>query len=143
MSSTAQSGDQVKVHYTGKLLDGTVFDSSVERDPLDFKLGENMVIAGFEDAIIGMEVGQKKETTIANENAYGPYRDELCIALDREGVPAEMNPQPGEAIQLQTPDGMQLTARVVDVTDDELKVDANHPLAGQDLTFEIELVGIG
>lgn len=142
MSDSAKTGDFVRVHYTGKLADGSIFDSSLDREPLEFTLGSQLVIPGFESAILGMQVGEKKSATISNADAYGPYREELCIDIDRAQVPPEMDPKVGETIALQTPDDNQLSALVIKVTEEALTVDANHPLAGKDLTFEIELMEI-
>jgi peptidylprolyl isomerase len=140
--SQAKPGDVVAVHYTGKLPDGSVFDSSRERQPLQFQLGERQIIPGFENAVVGMAPGDSKSVSIPADDAYGPRRDDLVIQLERSAVPAGMDPQVGQRLQLQTPSGDPVPAQVVDVSDEALTVDANHPLAGRDLEFEIELVEI-
>ncbi len=138
----AKQGDTVTVHYTGKLDDGTVFDSSVEREPLEFTLGEGLVIPGFENAVIGMNAGEKKTVDIASEEAYGPYRDELILSVNREQFPEDIQPEVGQSLQVQQPNGQPVVVTVAAVADEEVKLDANHPLAGKDLTFEIELMDI-
>ena len=140
--SQAKPGDVVAVHYTGKLPDGSVFDSSRERQPLQFQLGERQIIPGFENAVVGMTPGDTKSVNIPADDAYGPRRDDLVIQLERSAVPAGMDPQVGQRLQLQTPSGDPVPAQVVDVSEEALTVDANHPLAGRDLEFEIELVEI-
>ncbi|MEX2608598.1 MAG: peptidylprolyl isomerase [Gemmatimonadota bacterium] len=139
----ASNGDKVSIHYTGRLDDGTVFDTSENREPLGFELGSGQVIPGFEDAVRGMEPGQKQTVTIAAENAYGPRRDDLVMSFPREQLPDGVNPEPGQQLQMQTQEGQAVQVTVRDATEDALILDANHPLAGQDLTFEIELVEVG
>lgn len=139
----AQEGDTVHIHYTGRLDDGTVFDSSRERGPLDFTLGSGQVIPGFESAVSGMAEGESKTTTIPAEEAYGAPRDDLFIPVDRTQLPQELAPDVGKPLQMQTPDGKQIHVVIAEVEEDKIVVDANHPLAGEDLTFEIELVKIG
>lgn len=139
----AKRGDTVAIHYTGRLDDGTVFDSSQDRDPLRFTLGEGKVIPGFENAVEGMETGQKKTTTIPPEDAYGPRRDELVLNVPREQVPEEMDPQPGERLRMQSSEGNTFDVVVAEKREDALVLDANHPLAGRELTFDIELVEVG
>lgn len=140
--STAQEGDTVHIHYTGRLDDGTVFDTSKERDPLAFTLGSGQVIKGFDAAVSGMEVGEAKTTTISPEAAYGPRRDELHLTYPREQFPDDMEPEVGQLLQMQTEDGQTFQVQVVDVADKTVALDANHPLAGKELTFDIELVKI-
>ncbi len=140
--SEATQGDRVRVHYTGRLDDGTVFDSSEGRDPLVFELGEGRVIPGFEAAVLGMSAGDRKSTTIPSDEAYGPRRDDLLLAVERDRLPDGLDPEPGQALQMQTEEGQVVPVRVVEADDTSVTIDANHPLAGQDLTFEIELVGI-
>lgn len=136
----AKKGDNVKVHYTGRLEDGTVFDSSQDRDPLEFTLGEGQVIPGFEEAVEGMGEGDSKTATVSSDEAYGPRRDELVLPIDRERFPDGVEPEVGQPLQMQTQDGEVLQVIVAEVKDDVVTVDANHPLAGQDLTFDIEMV---
>ena len=138
----AQNGDTVKVHYTGKLDDGTVFDSSKERDPLEFTLGERGVIQGFQEIISGMEPGDSKTSTIPVDKAYGPRNTELIVEIPRSRVPEDVNPQTGEHVYLARPDGQTIPVFVVETNDTAITVDANHPLAGEELTFEVELVEI-
>lgn len=139
----ARQGDTVKVHYTGRLADGTVFDCSQGGEPLEFTLGEGRLIPGFEQAVLGMEPGQTRTAEIPADSAYGPRRPELVFRLDRELFPPHIEPEPGLQLRLGRPDGSEILALVAEVTEDAVTLDANHPLAGQDLFFEIELVGIG
>ncbi len=138
----AKSGDTVSVHYTGTLADGTMFDSSLQRDPLVFTLGTGQVIAGFDEAVTGMEPGEVKTTTIPANEAYGDRDDELIFAVDRNQLPAELNPSVGEQYQMRQGDGQVQVVTVMDVTPQQVVFDANHPLAGQDLTFELQLVSV-
>lgn len=138
----AKQGDTVQIHYTGKLPDGTVFDSSVNREPLSFALGSGQVIPGFETAVVGMNPGDTKTATIASDEAYGPRRDEMVLVVEREKIPDEIPLDVGQQLQLQGPQGQALPVVVTEVSDGEVTLDANHPLAGQDLTFDIELVAI-
>lgn len=138
----AKNGDTVKVHYTGTLDDGTVFDSSIEREPLEFKLGEKQMIPGFEAGVLGMAVDETKSIKIASQDAYGPHHDERMIEIPRSEVPADMTIQVGQTLELAGPDGQSVIVQVKELTDDIVKLDANHPLAGQDLNFEIKLVEI-
>jgi len=141
--SQAKKGDSVKVHYTGKLDDGTVFDSSVGREPLDFTAGAGQVIAGFDEAVIGMAVGQKKTVRIAPEQAYGPHNPEMTLQVPRNDLPAEIQPEIGMQLEASQEGGHSMVVTVVEVTDDSVTFDANHPLAGKALTFEIEVVQLG
>lgn len=136
----ANQGDTVQIHYTGRLDDGTVFDSSREREPLEFTLGEGRVIPGFEAAVTGMEPGETKTATISAEDAYGPRRDDLVMKVEREQLPEDMDPDVGERLGMRTSDGQTVEVRVTDTDDNAVELDANHPLAGHDLTFDIELV---
>jgi peptidylprolyl isomerase len=137
----AQSGDTVRVHYTGTLADGSVFDSSRGRDPLEFTLGEGRVIAGFDDAIAGMAPGEERQVIIPADQAYGSRRDELVISVSRDQFPAGMEPAVGMEVEL-TQGGQRAVARITEMADEEVTIDANHPLAGRDLTFDLELVEI-
>jgi peptidylprolyl isomerase len=134
----AKSGDTVRVHYTGTLADGTEFDTSIGGEPLKFTLGERNLIAGFEQAVTGMKVGESRTITIPADQAYGQRSDELIVEIGRDKLPPDINPEVG--MQLQTSQGV-LT--IIEVTETAIKIDANHPLAGQDLTFVIKLVEIG
>jgi FKBP-type peptidyl-prolyl cis-trans isomerase 2 len=138
----AHNGDKVKVHYTGKLQDGTVFDSSADREPLELTLGDGAVIAGFEKAIVGMSPGDSKTVDIPVAEAYGPYLEEQVVEVTRDGIPDDVQPQLGEILVMRAPDGQEFNVRVKAMSDQSLTLDGNHPLAGQELTFDIELVGI-
>ena len=139
----AKKGDSVKIHYTGRLEDGTVFDTSRERDPLEFTVGTGMVIPGFDEAVEGMAVGDEKTAEVPSEEAYGPRRDDLMISVPPDQFPDDLDPEVGQQLQMQTGDGQTFVASVAQVEDDAVVLDANHPLAGKDLTFDIELVEIG
>jgi peptidylprolyl isomerase len=138
----AKKGDEVKVHYTGKLDDGTVFDSSEGREPLQFKIGEGQVIPGFEEGVVGMNTGDTKTISIPSGQAYGPHHDEMVIVVDKSQFPEGMNPELGDQLQMQHPSGQVVLVTVVDVSDKDVTLDANHPLAGKDLTFNVELVDV-
>ncbi len=138
---TAKNGDTVRIHYTGKLQDGTVFDSSRGRDPLEVVLGEGMLIPGFEAAVLGLAPGDKVTATILPEDAYGDHSEELTLTLPKAEFPAHMTPEPGLALQLAI-DDTEFEARITAVTDKEVFLDANHPLAGETLIFDLELVDI-
>ena len=141
--STAKSGDTVRVHYTGKLDDGVQFDSSEGQDPLEFSIGEGSVIPGFESAVEGMAVGESKSIKIDADNAYGPRHEQLVQDVPRDQLPEEMQPEVGMQLQAQGPDGQLMQLVITEVADEAITVDANHPLAGQALSFDIELVEIG
>ena len=140
--SQAKKGDSVKIHYTGKLADGTVFDSSAGRDPLDFTLGGGQVIAGFEEAVLGMVIGDKKTVTIPSHKAYGEKNEEMVIEVPRSQVPPDLNPEVDQKLQMGGPNGELIVVTVVEVNDEVVILDANPPLAGKDLTFELELMAI-
>lgn len=139
----AKSGDTVKIHYTGRLEDGTVFDSSRERAPLEFTLGEGQVIPGVEDAVGGMGQGESKTARIPATEAYGPHREELVLVVGPDKFPENVEPDVGQRLQMQQPNGQAVAVTVTDVSDQGIQLDANHPLAGRDLTFDLELVEIG
>jgi peptidylprolyl isomerase len=136
-------GTKVLVHYTGTLDDGTQFDSSRDREPLEIVIGQGMVIPGFEKAIVDLEPGQTVKVTIPEEEAYGPHNEEMVIKFPKSSFPAEIEPKVGEQLVLRSPDGHEVPALIVDMNDEEVSLDANHPLAGFALTFEIELVSVG
>ena len=140
--SKAKSGDNVHVHYSGKLGDGSVFDTSEGRDPLTFQLGKGMVVPGFETAVTGMEVGEKKTVTFPSDEAYGPRLAQLVFTVPRENLPEGYDPKEGEMLGMETKDGRQMDVVVVRSDDTSVQLDANHPLAGEDLTFDVELVAI-
>jgi peptidylprolyl isomerase len=137
-SAVAKSGDTVKVHYTGKLADGTVFDSPAGSEPYEFTLGQGQTISGFEQAVIGMKVGETQTITIPVDEAYGPRRDDLIVEIGRDRLSPDINPEVG--MQLTSGQG---AVTIIEVSEKTVKIDANHPLAGEDLTFDIELVEIG
>ena len=138
----AKVGDNVKVHYTGKLDDGTVFDSSVEREPLEFSLGSGNVIPGFEEAIIGMAPGESKTATIPVDQAYGPQREELVLKVEKEQIPSDLSVEIGQQLQISQNNGQVIPVVVTEVSDSQVTLDANHPLAGEQLTFDIKLVEV-
>jgi peptidylprolyl isomerase len=138
----AKQGDTVKIHYRGTLADGTVFDSSEGRDPLSFTIGSGQVIAGFEEAVVGMARDEKKNVTIPVDKAYGPRNEELIITVPRGQVPPDIKPEAGQRLQMQGPQGQPVIVVVTEVTKEEIKLDANPPLAGKDLVFDIELIEI-
>ena len=138
----AISGQQVKVHYTGKLDDGTVFDSSVNGDPLTFTLGSGQVIAGFDKGVTGMTVNESRTINIPAVDAYGPHHAGMVVELPKTEIPAHLALKPGQRVQLKTPQGM-ITVNVVAETETTITLDGNHPLAGKDLTFDLQLVEIG
>lgn len=137
----AKSGDTVRVHYTGRLDSGEVFDSSQGRDPLEFTLGTGQVIPGFEEAVTGMSPGEEKQVKIPADEAYGPRREEMMLVIGRDQLPEDIEPEAGQQLQMSQA-GQDLVVRVADVSDETVTLDANHPLAGQDLTFDLELVEI-
>lgn len=138
----AKSGDNVKVHYHGKLVDGTTFDSSAGREPLAFKLGSGMVIPGFDNAITGMIVGEKKTINIPFMEAYGPVEEERIMEFPKEQFPKDMEAEVGMQLQMSDNAGHVLPVTIKEIKEDVIVLDANHPLAGQDLCFDIELVEI-
>ncbi len=140
--SKVKEGDTVKVHYTGTLTDGTVFDTSAEREPLEFTLGQGQLIPGFEKAVVGMNVGDSTEVEIPSDDAYGESREDLVISVPKDQLPDDVEPQVGMQLQVNQQDGQPIPVRITDVGEENLTLDANHPLAGQDLKFEIELVEI-
>ncbi len=139
----AKQGDEVKVNYTGRLDDGTVFDSSEGREPLAFTVGGGQVIPGFEAAVDGMVVGDSKTITIPCAEAYGPYREDMVLTVPREQLPEGLNPEVGQQLQMGQSQENMLIVSVTGVSDESITLDANHPLAGKDLTFDVELVAIG
>ena len=139
----AKKGDRVKVHYTGKLEDGSVFDSSKEREPLEFELGGGMMIKGFDTAVTGMQVGESKTAEIPAGEAYGEHNAEMVIEVPKTQLPPDLKPEVGQQLGMQQPDGQSVPVRVTEVKEESIEIDANHPLAGKDLVFELELVEIG
>ena len=141
--STATEGSKVKVHYTGTLSDGSVFDTSREREPLEFTVGEGMVIPGFENGVKGMAVGETKTLDIPAAEAYGERNEEYTLKVGRDQLPAHINAELGMTLQVQGEGGQQALVTVTELDDENVTLDGNHPLAGKDLNFEIELVEIG
>ena len=139
----AKAGDTVKIHYTGKLDDGTQFDSSAGREPLEFQVSSGQVIPGFDKAVEGMTVGDSKEIRIEAAEAYGERQDQLIQEVPKSALPDEIDPAVGMALQSRSPEGQVMQMTITDVQSESITVDANHPLAGQALNFEIELVAIG
>lgn len=140
--SEAKSGDKVRVHYTGTLDDGTVFDSSKDREPLEFTIGQKQLLKKFEDAVVGMKEGDSTKINCSPEEGYGNKREELIVSLSKDQLPKELNAEVGMQLQMQTQDGHPVPVTVTEITDDTITVDANHKLAGQPINFEIELVEI-
>jgi FKBP-type peptidyl-prolyl cis-trans isomerase 2 len=138
-----KAGDLVRVHYTGKLTNGEQFDSSVGREPLEFTVGAGQMIKGFDDALPGMAIGQKKTINIPAADAYGEKNDDAIIEFPKENVPADMKLEPGMQLTLSNQQGQPVPVVVVDVKEDVIILDANHFLAGKELVFDIELVEIG
>ncbi|NNC44651.1 MAG: peptidylprolyl isomerase [Winogradskyella sp.] len=140
--SKVKENDTVKVHYTGKLTSGQVFDSSINREPLEVQLGQGQLIPGFENGLIDMSVSEKKTINIAKEDAYGEVNDQLFHKVPKAELPEDIKPEVGMGLVGSAPDGSQQQFRVAQIEDDHIVIDANHPLAGQDLVFELELVEI-
>jgi FKBP-type peptidyl-prolyl cis-trans isomerase 2 len=141
--AAAKQGDTVRVHYRGTLEDGSEFDSSQGREPLEFTIGEGMVIAGFESAVVGMNPGEKKQTRIPSADAYGEMQPDLVFVVERSALPPGAGDvHPGDILQISFPDGQTAPVRVSEADDAMLKLDANHPLAGKNLVFDLELVSI-
>ena len=140
--SIAKKNDTVKVHYTGKLTNGEVFDSSVDREPLEFTVGAGQMILGFDAAVDGMALEEKKSVTIPSSEAYGERNEEMIQEVPRVQLPEDMKPEVGQTLVASGDQGQQMHVVVKELADDQIIVDGNHPLAGQDLTFEIELVEI-
>jgi peptidylprolyl isomerase len=138
----ATTGDTVLFHYTGSLTDGTVFDSSDGRDPLRVTLGSGQVIRGVDDALVGMAPGEEKSVTLGADEAYGPRRPELLHEVDRTAIPPEVDIAVGKQLEGRDTGGQRLRLTVIDVADDKVTLDANHPLAGQDLQFDLQMVEI-
>jgi len=137
-----KSGDTVKVHYHGKLTDGTTFDSSEGRDPLEFEVGSGMVIKGFDDGVTGMKVGEKKTINIPVDEAYGPKQTEMLVEFPINQFPLDLKPEVGMPLTMTTAQGHPVQVVIAEVKDETVILDANHPLAGQDLVFDLELVEI-
>lgn len=140
--SQAKAGDTVHIHYTGTLEDGTQFDSSAGREPLEFTVGGGQVIPGFDQAVEGMAIGESKTVNIAPEHAYGEHHAQMVQEVPKSALPDDMEPEVGQALSARNQDGQELRLVVTEVKDDAIVVDGNHPLAGKTLNFDIELVKI-
>jgi len=142
MAETVKKGDKVKIHYTGRIKDGKVFDSSLEREPIEFEIGSGHVIIGVDKGVIGMKPGEKKEVEVPPQEGYGEYEQKLLIDVPKDKMPKDIKPEVGMRLQMVNNMGQPLPVLVAEVNDDSVKLDANHPLAGKDLVFNIELVEI-
>lgn len=142
MTEQAKKGDKVKVHYHGRLDDGTTFDSSQGRDPLEFEVGSGMVIKGFDDGVTGMTVGDKKTISIPSEDAYGARQEEMVVAFPKTNFPPDIQPEIGMTLNMHSEDGQELPVVITEINDETITLDANHPLAGKDLIFDLELVDV-
>ncbi len=140
--SQAKCGDRVKVHYTGRLINSEVFNTSKDGEPLEFTVGNGDVIPGFERAVIAMEVGETKTVTVPPEEAYGPSSEELLVDVKKSALPEHITPAIGEQLQIPQKDGNPIKVIISDMNEDTVTLDANHPLAGITLIFDIELVAI-
>jgi peptidylprolyl isomerase len=138
----AQLGDTVRVHYTGRLTDGSTFDSSMQREPMQFTLGQGQLIPGFEQAVVGMTPGESKTETIPCDQAYGTHRSELLVEIERQHLPPDLQPYVGQQREMTRQNGAAVPVVVTAVSVAQVTLDANHPLAGKDLIFEITLVDI-
>jgi peptidylprolyl isomerase len=136
----ANDGSRVKVHYTGKLNDGSVFDSSLKREPLEFKLGSGQVIPGFEEAVKSMKVGQTMTVTIPADQAYGQKREELILVVEKDKMPTNLNPKVGDKLQMRQQSGTPVLVTITEIGEKCITLDANHFMAGKDLTFELNLI---
>lgn len=142
MERTTGQGDTIRIHYTGRLHTGEVFDSSLERDPLEFTLGAGQVIPGFEEGSTGLSLGQKVTVRIPAEKAYGVYQEELIFTVPKHQFPESIAPEVGQKFQVPLPQGGLMTVRIAEIADESIALDANHELAGKELIFDIELIEI-
>lgn len=138
----AQHGDTVRIHFKGTLENGDVFVSSFDRKPVEFTIGDGQVLPGIENAVVGMTEGESKTVELAAEKAFGDKREELVVTVDRERFSDSVSPEPGQRLKFRNQDGSEIIAKVIDVSPSSVTVDANHPLAGEDVTFDLELVEI-
>ena len=141
----AKAGDTVRVHYEGQLSDGTIFDSSLEREPIEFILGQDTVIPGFEQAVIGMEVGESKDVSIPPEDGFGEYSEDLVVNIEKSILPPDINPELGMQLEVSSEEEDEETLRVftiAEIAEDSVTLDGNHPLAGEEIAFKIELLEI-
>ena len=140
--SEVKANDTVRVHYTGRLTTGEIFDSSIDREPLEFTMGQGMLIPGFENGMMGMKVEEKRTVEIPSAEAYGEVHEQLIMEVPKEQLPQDMEPEVGMGLISQSPDGREMPLKIIDVKEETITVDGNHPLAGKDLIFDIELVEI-
>ena len=137
-----KQGSKIKVHYTGQLEDGTEFDSSRNRDPLEFEVGSGQIMPGVDKGVVDMKVGETRKLTIEPENAYGPVREDLVGQVDKSAFPDDINPQIGQQLQMERSDGDPIQVVVTAIEGDKVTLDANHPMAGQTLVFDVEVTEI-
>ena len=135
-------GDKVTIHYTGKFEDGTEFDSSFDKEPLSFKVAANEVIHGLDEAVVGMKVNQEKTVHISSDKAYGPVEKELKISINKQNLPEGINLTINQELEIPNEDGNPITVRITKITDDQIELDGNHPLAGKNLIFDLKLLKI-
>lgn len=138
----AKLGDTVKVHVTGKLEDGKVFDSTVKSEPLQFTIGEGELIRGFENAVVGMVQGEKKTAKVPPDQAFGPHKDDLVLKVNRKIIPTHIKPEVGMELEMSRGDSKKMKVMITEVSDSSVTVDANHPLAGKNLIFDLELLEV-
>ena len=138
----AKAGDKVRVHYEGQLNDGTIFDSSLEREPIEFILGQDTVIPGFEDAVIGMEAGESKDVSIPPEEGFGEYSEDLVVNIEKTILPPEINPELGMQLEVSSEEETPRVFTIADIAEDSITLDGNHPLAGKEIAFKITLLEI-
>ncbi len=138
----AKAGDTVRVHYEGQLSDGTIFDSSLEREPIEFILGQDTVIPGFEQAVIGMEAGQSKDVSIPPEEGFGEYSEDLVVNIEKTILPPDINPELGMQLEVSSEEETPRVFTIADIAEDSITLDGNHPLAGAEIAFKIELLEI-
>lgn len=135
-------GDRVKIHFTGKLDDGSIFDSSIDKDPLIFKVGNGDIIQGIDEAIVGMKLGQEKVLHVTSDKAYGAIERELIISIEKEKLPGDLEIQIDQELQIPNDDGNPINVRITNITDHTIELDGNHPLAGKNLIFDLKLIEI-
>lgn len=142
MERYVKIGDTVNIHFTGRMEDGTIFDSSSEKNPLRFIVGRNDVIQGIDEAIIGMKIGQKKVIHISSDKGYGSIEKELIISIEKAKLPKDLDIKLGQELQIPNEDGNPINVRITDITDKHIELDGNHPLAGKNLIFDLNLINI-
>ncbi|KKM61916.1 MAG: FKBP-type 16 kDa peptidyl-prolyl cis-trans isomerase [Candidatus Anoxychlamydiales bacterium] len=142
MSSVVKMGDTVKLHYKAKTADLLIFDSLTQMDPLVFTVGDGQILTAFENALIGMKAGEKKIINLQSDDAFGPYVEELITTVDKSELPSNLEIEKDQQLQIQQPDGQIILVKVIDMTDKDITFDANHPLAGKDIEFDIHLIEI-